>query len=71
MGKEIKIPRRQGNYTEVSQKHKNRFVDGGKLCYGCNKVRDIDDYYKGVTRCKPCCTKKEKAKWKKQKQPLW
>ena len=71
MGKETKIPKGQGNYIEVSEKHKRRFVGDGKLCYGCNEVRKLDEYYKNVTRCKFCRAKEEKARWKKQKQPLW
>ena len=71
MSKDIKIPRRQGNYLEITHKYAERFIDGGKLCYGCDEVRDLDNYYKGITICKPCCSKKEKDKWKKQKQPLW
>ena len=71
MGKEIKIPKGQGNFIEITKKHKSRFINGGKLCYGCNEIRNLDDYYKGNTRCKTCCTKNEKARWKKQNQPLW
>ena len=66
------MKRRCGGRHEIeSIKHQRRFKDGGKLCYGCNEVRDLDDYYKGHTRCRPCCRKKEKKQWKKQKQPLW
>ncbi len=71
MGKYVKIPRRQGNKTIVESKYKARFIDGGKLCYGCNTVKNLDEYHKGATQCKSCRTKYEKKKWKKQKQPLW
>jgi len=64
-------PIKGGRTSCIQNRHEQRFLDDGKLCYGCNKVRDFDFYYKNISQCKSCCQKKEKAQWKKQKQPLW
>ena len=67
-----KIEKNKGGRHEIGTiKHQERFKDGGKLCYGCNEVRKLEDYYTTSTRCKICSLKKNKERWKKQKQPLW
>ena len=71
MSKDIKIPKWQGNLIELTNQKNRRLIDGGKLCYGCNKVKDLDLYYEKGTRCKDCQRKLSKERWEKQKQPLW
>ena len=67
-----KIEKFKGGRHEIGTiKHQERFKDGGKLCYGCNEVRSLNQYNKTSTRCKVCLFKKNKERWKKQKQPLW
>ena len=60
-----------GNHEIGTLKHKKRFKRGGKLCYGCNKVRKLSEYYTTSTRCKECMNKKSRERYKKQKQSLW
>ena len=52
-------------------KHQERYIDGGKLCYKCEKVRKTEDYYTTSTICKFCMNKKAKIRYKKENQPLW
>ena len=60
-----------GRHEMESIKHQRRYKDGGKLCYGCNEIRKLDQYYESGTRCIRCCKKKYRERWKKEKQPLW
>ena len=67
-----KIDKFKGGRHQIGTiKHQERFKDGGKLCYGCNKVRKLEDYYTTSTRCKFCNNKKQKELWKKRNQSLW
>ena len=43
-----------GRYEIGIIKKQKRYKDGGKLCYGCNIIRKLDDYYTTSTRCKYC-----------------
>ena len=70
MGKRVKIPK-GGNWEQLSRKHQRRFIDDGKLCYGCNEVRKLEEYYTTSPRCKYCMNKKNKERYKKQNKPLW
>ena len=65
------MPKLGGRHEIETLRHKRRFKDGGKLCYGCNKVRKLEDYYTTSSRCKDCSTKKERKRWEKQNQSLW
>ena len=33
-------PVKGGRTSCIQNRHQKRFIDGGKLCYGCNKVRE-------------------------------
>lgn len=60
-----------GRHQIGTIKHEQRFKDGGKLCYGCDKVRKLEEYYTTSTRCKFCMSKINKKRHNKVKQPLW
>jgi len=67
-----KIEGFKGGKHEIGTiKHKQRYKDGGKLCYGCDKVRKVEEYYTTSTRCKHCMNKKNRERYKKQNQSLW
>ena len=60
-----------GRHQIGTIKHQARYKDGGKLCYACEKIRKLEDYYTTSTICKFCMNKKAKIRYKKEKQPLW
>ena len=60
-----------GRHQIVTIKHEKRFKEGGKLCYGCDEVRKLEEYYASSTRCKFCMNKSNKKRHDKIKQPLW
>ena len=60
-----------GRYEIGIIKKQKRYKDGGKLCYGCNIIRKLDDYYTTSTRCKYCTNENSRKRWKKKKKPLW
>ena len=70
MGK--RLEKFKGGRHEINAiKLQERFIDGGKLCYQCDTVRRLDQYYTTSTVCKVCMNKKARMRYKKQKQPLW
>ena len=60
-----------GRFSEISNKYRSRKRDGGMLCYGCNEVRKLEEYYTTSPRCKFCMNKKGKERYKTQIKPLW
>ena len=60
-----------GRHEIGTLKHQERYKDGGKLCYSCENIRKLEDYYSTSTICKFCMNKKAKIRYKKLKQPLW
>ena len=67
-----KIDKFKGGRHQIGTiKHQERYIDGGKLCYTCETVRKLEDYYTTSTICKFCMNKKAKIRYKKEKQPLW
>ena len=60
---------------QLSNDHKRRFVDGGKICTKCKKVRKLDEYYNRENGkqscCKICSSEINKKRHNKLKQPLW
>ena len=51
--------------------YSKRYTKEGILCYGCDKICQEEDFWKGVTRCKKCCSERTKKVQKRKKQPLW
>ena len=67
-----KIEKNKGGRHEVRTiKALERYKDGGKLCYGCDKIRKLEDYYTTSTICKFCMNEKARIRYKKQNQSLW
>ena len=67
-----KIDKFKGGRHQIGTiKHQERYKDGGKLCYSCETVRKLEDYYTTSTICKFCMNKKAKIRYRKEKQPLW
>ena len=67
-----KIDKFKGGRHQIGTiKHQARYKDGGKLCYKCDSVRKLDEYYTTSTICKFCMNKKAKIRYRKEKQPLW
>ena len=60
-----------GNTIVLSNKFKDRYREGGKLCNKCDKVRKLDEYYTTSTLCKFCMNKANRERYKKQNTPLW
>ena len=72
MGKKVTIPK-GGSWQKgkKSSRYKARFIDGGKLCYKCNIVRELDGYRPRASICKSCQNELSRKRWEKEKQPLW
>ena len=60
-----------GHIIEIKNRYNKRYTKEGILCRGCDKIRQSEDYWKGVTRCKKCCYKRSKKIQKKRNEPLW
>tara|TARA_Y100001963_G_C6744960_1_gene431075 strand:+ start:109 stop:315 length:207 start_codon:yes stop_codon:yes gene_type:complete len=68
----MKVHRKNGgHHKELTRRFKERLIDGKKLCYKCNVLREFDDYYPKQTQCKMCASKISKERNKRASYKLW